>query len=75
MENYQIPSPMDSPKKYMFILSPDIFKIIVYERKLASTLLLAFGFCTDKQKKMILLTIINAQRRRKPSLCKNLRVW
>ena len=55
-------------KIHVYILSPDIFKIIVYERRLSRTVLLVFRFYTVKQKKMMFLTIINVQKR-KNSLC------
>lgn len=62
VENYQIPSPMDLLKKtHVYILSPDIFQIFVCEGKFLRTILLVFRFCTDKQEKMMPVTIINAR--------------
>lgn len=53
-----------------------MFKIIAYEGKLSRTILLVFRFYTGKQKKMMFLTIRNAQREGEKSfLCKNLKQW
>lgn len=51
-------------KIHVYILSPDIFKIIVYEKNFPGQFFFFFRFYPSKQKKMMFLTVINAQRRR-----------
>lgn len=57
-----------------YILTPDIFKIIVYERKLSSTSLFS-GSSLINGRKWCLQTSINAQRIWKSSLFKSVKPW